>query len=555
MRSILLVVAVCLFLPFRSFAAFDAQTDLVALHFDHAPDRDDGHAAVAALAVVQSLRLNAIVVGGAYGRWNADRYDAASEAVMDATWGQNWYNAHSDYNGALAASLARWLQTLDSGADVWIAEGGQADFTADLLRRIQVARPAIDTTQRIIIVQHSDWNEVHADQSDLDFVRANTRYILIDDGNFSNATADLNQKSTSFVSTVLSSQYAVAWQSAFAYLDPNDKLDFSDTVELLHIVGVGTDEVKSPDEFAARFIGSMARVSRTPTSAMYWSDSYSVNGQCYCDTNFDHDLDRVSVATAAGQRSVMQVCADITARFGSGSGSGRVYYNTVQCGHQPANSAADERTCPGFLTDNTGTIQNYNCSATGATWNLDLLYAGSDESGDNGNGNTDNGSGNADNGGGGHPSCERAASDPDGDGFGWENSATCVVDGNSGSGNSGSSGSGVVLCASASSDPDGDGYGWENGASCLVTSGGGSADNGSAGNGSAGGGLPACVLSGSDPDGDGFGWENSQSCIASSSDGGRGDSGSGGHPLCVSAASDSDGDGFGWENSQTCIVR
>jgi len=48
------------------------------------------------------------------------------------------------------------------------------------------------------------------------------------------------------------------------------------------------------------------------------------------------------------------------------------------------------------------------------------------------------------------------------------------------------------LCASAASDPDGDGWGWENSQSCKV--------------------APACASAASDPDGDGWGWENKQSC-------------------------------------------
>lgn len=80
------------------------------------------------------------------------------------------------------------------------------------------------------------------------------------------------------------------------------------------------------------------------------------------------------------------------------------------------------------------------------------------------------------------PTCVSANSDPDGDGFGWENSATCIV------------APGSILtppaesttpaeetastseptparpdCLRADSDPDGDGFGWENNQTCLVT--------------------------------------------------------------------------------------
>ena len=90
-------------------------------------------------------------------------------------------------------------------------------------------------------------------------------------------------------------------------------------------------------------------------------------------------------------------------------------------------------------------------------------------------------------------------------------------------------------CSSAASDPDGDGWGWENNQSCIVSSGGS-------------GGYPTCSSAASDPDGDGWGWENNQSCQVAS--GGS----SGGYPTCSSAASDPDGDGWGWENNQSCQV-
>ena len=81
----------------------------------------------------------------------------------------------------------------------------------------------------------------------------------------------------------------------------------------------------------------------------------------------------------------------------------------------------------------------------------------------------------------GYPYCANgAASDPDGDGWGWENDASCVVHG--GRADTGPSGgiavNGYPYCANgADSDPDGDGWGWENDASCVVR--GSKADPGS----------------------------------------------------------------------------
>jgi len=73
--------------PLTGNSGFNRQRDLVAIHFDHAPDRDDGHAAVAALMVRDKMGLNVQVVAGTYGVYSAGRYDAESERVMAAVWG------------------------------------------------------------------------------------------------------------------------------------------------------------------------------------------------------------------------------------------------------------------------------------------------------------------------------------------------------------------------------------------------------------------------------------------------------------------------------------
>jgi len=63
------------------------------------------------------------------------------------------------------------------------------------------------------------------------------------------------------------------------------------------------------------------------------------------------------------------------------------------------------------------------------------------------------------------PTCVNgAASDSDGDGFGFENNETCLV-------NSVPSEPGFPACVNgAASDPDGDGFGFENNETCLVSS-------------------------------------------------------------------------------------
>jgi hypothetical protein len=100
-----------------------------------------------------------------------------------------------------------------------------------------------------------------------------------------------------------------------------------------------------------------------------------------------------------------------------------------------------------------------------------------------------------------HPTCTAAAIDPDGDGWGWENEATCIVDNGTGGG---MMPMGPMYCSDSSSDHDGDGWGWENDMSCLVQ--GSPFDL-------ARSMPPHCTDAAEDPDGDGWGWENDATCI------------------------------------------
>ncbi len=71
------------------------------------------------------------------------------------------------------------------------------------------------------------------------------------------------------------------------------------------------------------------------------------------------------------------------------------------------------------------------------------------------------------------PICSSADTDPDGDGFGWENNQTCVVAEDSSDGGSAdeTDSRGRPYCSSADADPDGDGFGWENNQTCVVRDG------------------------------------------------------------------------------------
>lgn len=230
---------------------FDVSVDLMVLHYDHA-HLDDGHATVAALELATTFGFQPLVVAGTYPN-SHDGYVHNFEPVMQAAWGDTWLNAHVDRVGAVDSSVQSWLATLDDGGRVWVAEGGVSDFTTDVVREILKRRPGIDSRSAIRVVQHNGRNESETVSENLTFLKANTSYERIDDGNSANGTADLYMQSSEFEASALAGQHGQSWVVAFEYLSP-DELDFSDTVEVLHILGVGLDEVADPTDFAARFI-------------------------------------------------------------------------------------------------------------------------------------------------------------------------------------------------------------------------------------------------------------------------------------------------------------
>ena len=113
-----------------------------------------------------------------------------------------------------------------------------------------------------------------------------------------------------------------------------------------------------------------------PTTPQIWSDSYAVNGQCYCESGLDHDIGDIEYNTPIGMQTVSSICAAITEKYGAGPQTGRIYYNTAQCGHGPINLdlANDELICPGIPVAHRQ-WSGPRCAESGPTWRLDLLYA------------------------------------------------------------------------------------------------------------------------------------------------------------------------------------
>ena len=251
--------------PDETGRAFDPLRDLLALHYDHAPDKDDGHSAVADRTLLQGIYGLAWIadhvcpVSGAYGK-NAGSFNPASDAVMEAAWhdGGGWRAGHARREAVVGEVAARWFGTLAAGGDVWVKEGGQSDITAAVVARIRGQHPEVDTRARIHVVQHSTWNEEQTSESALTFTRQHTDYRRIRDANAYLNVAGGNDAFARAART--HPVFGPAWRAAFAYYDPRERLDFSDTGELLHILGLGEMGI---DAFRQRFLDPADQGGRT----------------------------------------------------------------------------------------------------------------------------------------------------------------------------------------------------------------------------------------------------------------------------------------------------
>ncbi|OPZ22962.1 MAG: hypothetical protein BWZ10_00123 [candidate division BRC1 bacterium ADurb.BinA364] len=235
---------------------FNPKKDLLSLHYDHAPDKDDGHSAAADITLLAALfdadwiKARVIAVSGAVGK-NRGSFNHRSDAVMDASWNEwgGWIAAIDQWDEAVETLTERWMAALKEGGDIWIKEGGQSDITAAIVRNIKQRMPDVDTRKRIHLIQHGLWNEKQTTDEDLAYVRAETDYVKI-----RNANAYLNVKGGDETFVRAATAHPVhgnAWKAAFDYYAPSQRVDFSDTGELLHILGLGEMNI---DEFRQRYL-------------------------------------------------------------------------------------------------------------------------------------------------------------------------------------------------------------------------------------------------------------------------------------------------------------
>lgn len=240
--------------PVAATDPVDVQSrDAIWLHHDFGGDPDDFTAIVANRSVADELQLDiAGVVSGTVG--DGRNWKQAGKDLADSLF-NNSYAA--DDTNSVGQVAAQWRATITNGGRVYVAEAGTSDFTADVLRELS----DLDRS-KITVVQHSTAsNEAQTASNDLALVKSVTDYVLVDNGNVGgNNSAGLMSTNDSvrneFQEAALQTQYSSQWQVAFDQqaASPNlaDRIDFSDTVELLYIVG--DDTTKTISQFQSTYI-------------------------------------------------------------------------------------------------------------------------------------------------------------------------------------------------------------------------------------------------------------------------------------------------------------
>ena len=246
---------------------FNIDKDLLLLNFDLKTDVDDVHTVAALDLILKSgpfKHLNYFAISGTYGV-QSGLYVPANH-LFDLIFKQNWTDAHMQRQQAINDTSDRIASNLASGGHVWVMEAGQSDFTQQLMQHLANSGNPVPKN-KMVVVQHSDWNEKETSQGALAFVKQHITYVKVPDGNASaNGTPDFNNaqfKVKNLENNQLPS--ADAWHDANKVsrqykgtngryrndaID-NGRADFSDLVEVVWILGI--TDVDTLEAFFEKF--------------------------------------------------------------------------------------------------------------------------------------------------------------------------------------------------------------------------------------------------------------------------------------------------------------
>jgi len=247
---------------------FNKEKDLLLANYDCKTDVDDLHSIAGLFTILADpafSKINYHAVAGAYGIQKG-LYVPPNELVQVA-FKNRWSDAHADFDRALNEVFRIAKTTLVKDGDIWIAEAGQSDFSAALVKKVMKEMPDIKISERIHLVQHSGWNEDVTTPASLKFVKQNTDYIKIADGNVvGNGTSgflspDFKQWKDYLKNPKLIKVWQLAVDLANRYNGKEGRynneavaeggLDFSDTSEVCWILGI--ENIRDSADFFQRF--------------------------------------------------------------------------------------------------------------------------------------------------------------------------------------------------------------------------------------------------------------------------------------------------------------
>ncbi|MGA9637852.1 T9SS type A sorting domain-containing protein [Flavobacterium sp.] len=257
----------------QSFAQFNKNKDILIAQFDSKPDPDDIHA-IAALGCILAHNdfnnINFYAVAGAYGIQGGNYISAP--ALFNLAFGTqniNWTDAKNDRSASVTRIKNKAKAVLQAGGKVYVQEAGQSDITRDWCQALlDDGITSNSLKNNVIVVQHSQWNEDKTTAADLTWVKNNTTYTKIGDGNGDgNGTPSYRSTNTSFLTQAKNSQNVKAktiWREADRVIQTNGHfpdhssistggVDFSDCVENWWIFNL-TTTADNVTKFWSKFI-------------------------------------------------------------------------------------------------------------------------------------------------------------------------------------------------------------------------------------------------------------------------------------------------------------
>ena len=276
-QALILIAIATIFLALKSNAMdksfplagkFNIEKDLLLVQFDCKTDVDDLHSVAATATLLADPKFSNIhyhAVAGTYGI--QEGLYVPPNPLFQLAFGDNWSDAHKNYNKAFDQVKGIIKTTLANQGDIWIADAGQSDFTASLIKAIQSDLPEVNISQRIHVVQHADWNEEVTAPANLQFVKENADYHKIPDGNaVGNGTPGFRSADyTLLKNKIANPELLDIWQLAIEISNEyNGKegryhnaaiaeggLDFSDLAEVCWILGL--QNIRDTEQFIKRY--------------------------------------------------------------------------------------------------------------------------------------------------------------------------------------------------------------------------------------------------------------------------------------------------------------